>query len=607
MPKIVECVPNFSEGRDQSLIRKITAVIEAVPGVQLLDVDPGASTNRTVVTFIGDPEAVPEAAFRAVKMATELIDMARHHGEHARMGATDVLPFVPVAGVTMDDCVAMARAVGKRLGEELGIPVYLYEYAATRPERRNLASIRAGEYEGLAQKLADPNWQPDFGPAQFNARSGATAVGAREFLIAYNLNLNTTDRRYAEDIAYELRERGRWKRRGNISPFYYKGEVVYFGPEKFPCGNCEVTAKTFAELAEHYREKHGGDLYSRYEELGMEVNDLNGLPVYAGGKFVHVKAVGWVVAAYRRAQISINLTNYKISPPHLVLEEARKLAQARGIAMNGSEIVGVIPFEAMLLAGKFYLQRMLKSTGIPVRDILETAAQSMGLREAAEFDPGKKIIGIPQAAGPLANLKVNDFVDEVSRDTPAPGGGAIAALAGALGSALASMVANLCIGKSEFDAQYQSLCELAEAAQRIKDELVQIIDADTQAFSQVLEALRLPKDTPPQKEKRSAALRAGYKSAAAAPLQTAGLCQEALQLCLRAAKVGNKNVMSDAGVGALMAFAGLQGAIYNVRINLPHTKDPDFIGQTGSKLSALLHSAKTTCADVQQEVERSLS
>ncbi|MGH7496762.1 MAG: glutamate formimidoyltransferase [bacterium] len=607
MLKIVECVPNFSEGRDKLLIKKITDAIEAVPGVQLLDVDPGASTNRTVVTFIGTPEAVQEAAWHAVKVATELIDMSRHHGEHARMGATDVLPFVPVAGVTMEECVAMARAVGKRLGEELGIPVFLYEYAATRPERRNLAAVRAGEYEGLPQKLADPNWQPDFGPAQFISKSGATAIGAREFLIAYNLNLNSMDRRYAEDIAYELRERGRWKRTGNISPFYYKGEVVYFGSERFPCGNCEFTGKTFSALAEHYHQSHGGDLYARYQALGMDVNNLSGLPVYADGKFQHVKAVGWVVEAYRRAQISINLTNYKVSPAHLVLEEARRLAQARGLLMNGSEIVGVVPFDAMFLAGKFYLNRMRRSTGLPILDVLETAVQSMGLREVAEFDLDKKIIGTPKAEGALVNLKVKDFVDEVSRDTPAPGGGSISALAGALGAALASMVANLCAGKSEFDARYEELCEIAESAQRVKDELVQSVDADTQAFNEVLNAMRMPKDTPQQKEVRSSAMRAGYKSAAAVPMQTAELCLAALQLCLRAARLGNKNVMSDTGVGAGMAFAGLEGATYNVRINLPHTKDADFIAATGRKLHELLRTAQEIRAAVQHEVERSLA
>jgi glutamate formiminotransferase/formiminotetrahydrofolate cyclodeaminase len=606
MQQIVECVPNFSEGRDRVLIKKITDQIESVRGVQLLDVDPGESTNRTVVTFIGTPEAVAEAAFRAAKQAAELIDMSKHHGEHARMGATDVIPFVPVAGVTMEDCVEIARAVGKRIGEELGIPVYLYEHAATKPERRNLAKVRAGEYEGLPQKLADPNWQPDFGPAVFNPKSGATAVGAREFLIAFNINLNTTDRRYATDLAYELRERGRWKRKGNISPFYYKGEVVYFEADKFPCGNCGFVGKSFAKLAAHYQEIHGGDLYVRYKSIGFDVENLAGRPVYKDGKFTHCKAVGWIVEAYKRAQISINLTNYKITSSHAVLEETRKLAQERGIVISGSEIVGVVPFDAMLTAGKYYLQRMKKSTGIPTRDILETAVQSMGLRDVAEFDIDKKVIGIPKQEGALVNQKVTDFVDEVSRDTPAPGGGSIAALAGAMGAALASMVANLSVGKGEFDPQYENLCALADEAQRVKDELLSGVDADTAAFNKVLEAMRLPKDTFEQKEARAAALSAGYKAAAKVPLRTAELCNHALQLCRRAAQIGNDAVMSDVGAGALMAFAGLQSAMYNVRINLPQIEDSVFIAEMDEKITASMKEAKATCEAVQREVETSL-
>jgi glutamate formiminotransferase/formiminotetrahydrofolate cyclodeaminase len=606
MQRIVECVPNFSEGRDRNLIKKITDQIEAVRGVQLLDVDAGESTNRTVVTFIGEPDAVMEAAFRAVKQAAELIDMSQHKGEHARMGATDVLPFVPVAGVTMDDCVEFAKTVGKRIGDELDIPVYLYEYAATKPERRNLATIRAGEYEGLAQKLQKPEWKPDFGPAAFNAKSGAAAVGAREFLIAYNINLNTTDRRYATDIAYELRERGRWKRVGNISPFYYKGDVVNFAADTFPCGMCDFFGKNFEKLAAHYKEKHGGDLHARYKSIGLDVNNLAGRPVYKDGKFAQVKAVGWVVDAYKKAQISINLNNYKVSPPHAVLEETRRLAHERGIVISGSEIVGVTPFDTMQLAGKFYLQQMKKSTGIPARDIVETAVQSMGLRDVAEFSIDKKVIGMPKQNGALVNQKVVDFVDEVSRDTPAPGGGSIAALAGALGAALASMVANLSIGKGEFDPQYESLCELAEKAQEIKDELVHAIDADTEAFNSVLAAMRLPKDTAQQKEKRAEKMREGYKVAANVPLRTAELCRDALQICLSAARVGNHAVMSDAGVGALMAFAGVQGAIYNVRINLPQTEDENYIAEMNKQVSALLSDSRQICDAVQSEVEKSL-
>ncbi|NIP17955.1 MAG: glutamate formimidoyltransferase, partial [Xanthomonadales bacterium] len=568
MKKVIECVPNFSEGRDMSVIKEITDAVEAVQGVELLDVDPGESTNRTVVTFIGEPEPVAEAAFRAVQKAAELIDMSVHEGEHARFGATDVCPFVPVSGATMEDCVEVARAVGKRIGEELGIPVYLYEHAASTPARRNLADVRSGEYEGLPEKLADPEWKPDFGPAEFNAKSGATAVGAREFLIAYNINLNTTDRRYANEIAYELRERGRWKRVGNIEPFYYKGEVVYFEEGKFPDGNSDFVAGSFEELAGFYREKYGGDLYERYRGIGLDPENLAGRPVYKDGMFTHLKGIGWVVDDYQCAQVSMNLTDFKVTPPHEVLEAAREIAVRRGIVVTGSEVVGVVPFEAMRQAGRYYLRRMQKSTGIPARDVVTTAVQAMGLGDVTNFDIDKKVIGLPVQDGPLVNMKVADFVDEVSRDTPAPGGGSIAALAGALGAALASMVANLSVGKGEFDDQYDELCDLAERAQAAKDELVAAVDADTEAFNEVIAGMRMPKDTPEQIAGRSAAIRAGYKAAAEVPLRTAQVCREVLDLCRAAAGIGNEAVMSDAGVGALMALAGVQGAVHNVRINL---------------------------------------
>jgi glutamate formiminotransferase/formiminotetrahydrofolate cyclodeaminase len=603
--KIIECVPNFSEGRDLAVIKQITDVIESVQGVSLLDVDPGESTNRTVVTFIGEPGPVKEAAFRAVQKAADLIDMSTHQGEHSRFGATDVCPFVPVSGATMEDCAEIAREVGKRIGEELDIPVYLYEHAASMPERQNLAKVRAGEYEGLEKKLADPAWKPDFGPARFNPGAGATAVGAREFLIAYNINLNTTDRRYANEIAYEIRERGRWKRIGNVEPFYYKGDVVYFEKDKYTDGNSDFVAGTFEELAEHYKKQYGADLYERYRSIGLDPDNLVGRPVYKDGMFTHLKGIGWVVDDYQCAQISMNLTNYKVTAPAEVLEAARELAVARGIVITGSEIVGVVPFEAMKQAGCFYLRRMGKSTGIPARDIVTTAVQAMGLRDVAEFDIDKKVIGLPVAEGPLANLRVVDFVDEVSRDTPAPGGGSIAALSGALGSALASMVANLSIGKGEFDAQYDELCELAERAQVIKDELVHAIDADTEAFNEVIAGMRMAKDTAEQLAVRSKVIREGYKSAARVPLRTAELCREVLDLCQLAANAGNEAVMSDAGVGALMALAGVQGAIHNVRINLPHTKDEQFISEMESQLGALLGESKSLCESIQAQVEAS--
>jgi glutamate formiminotransferase/formiminotetrahydrofolate cyclodeaminase len=603
--KIIECVPNFSEGRDSGIIRQIADSIESVQGVRLLDVDPGESTNRTVVTFIGEPEPVKEAAFCAVQKAAELIDMSLHHGEHARFGATDVCPFVPVAGATMADCAEIARQVGQRIGEELGIPVYLYEHAASSPQRRNLADVRSGEYEGLPEKLAKKEWRPDFGPAEFNRKSGATAVGAREFLIAYNINLNTTDRRYANEIAYELRERGRWKREGNTSPFYYKGEVVYFADGKFPDGNSDFVAASFGELAEYYENNYGKDLAKRYRSIGLDPEDLVGRPVYKDGQFTHLKGIGWVVEDYRCAQISLNLTNFNVTAPHQVLEAARKLAADRGIVVTGSEAVGVVPFDAMQQAGRFYLRRMQKSTGIPARDIVTTAVQAMGLNDVAAFDIDKKVIGMPAVEGPLASMDVAGFVDEVSRDTPAPGGGSIAALAGALGSALASMVVNLSVGKGEFDARYEELCDLAEKAQTVKDELIRAIDADTEAFNEVIAGMRMAKDTPEQIARRKMAIEAGYKSAAKVPLRTAELCREVLDLCRAAADIGNLAVMSDAGVGALMARAGVQGAIHNVRINLPHTGDEDFIADMNSKLGSLLSESKEICEAVQQQVESS--
>jgi glutamate formiminotransferase/formiminotetrahydrofolate cyclodeaminase len=606
MQKIVECVPNFSEGRDPGIIRRITDQIEGVNGVRLLNVDPGESTNRTVVTFIGPPDAVLEAAFRAVKEAADLIDMRSHHGEHPRMGAADVVPFVPVSGVTMEDCVEIARTLGERVGNELGIPVYLYENAATRAERRNLSTVRAGEYEGLPEKLADQDWKPDFGPSEFNPKSGATAVGAREFLIAYNINLNIMDRKYAADIAYELRERGRWKRTGNTTPFYYKGKVVYFKEGVYPCGNCKFEGEKFEELAEHYEKVHGGDLNDRYRSIGLDPEHLTDKPVYKDGKFKHVKAVGWVVEDYRKAQISINLTNYRVTPPHLVLEEARRMASDRGIVVSGSEIVGVVPFDCLLEAGRYYLKKMLKSTGIPTRDILETAVQSMGLRDVADFDIDEKVIGLPEKGGPLVCLAVDDFVDEVSRDTPAPGGGSIAALAGSLGAALASMVANLSYGSKGSQPIQEEILSIAEGAQEVKDELVSAIDADTEAFNAVLEAMRMPKDTKEQEEARTDAIRSGYKEASRVPLRTAELCGRALDLCLKAARTGNRSVLSDAGVGALMAFAGVQGAAYNVLINLPHTGDGEFNGEVTRRLDSLLEEAKTTCEAVRSEVEAGL-
>jgi len=604
--RIVECVPNFSEGRDEALIKQITDAIEGVSGITLLDVDPGADTNRTVVTFIGPPETIGEAAFRAVKRASELIDMRDHHGAHPRFGATDVVPFVPVSGVTMEECAEIAREVGRRIGGELGIPVFLYEHAASRPDRRNLSVVRAGEYEGLDAKLADPDWAPDFGPTEVNLTAGATAVGAREFLIAYNINLNTTDRRYATEIAYELRERGRWKRTGNIDPFYYKGEVVRF-PEDgtYPCGNCDVTGGSFAELAEHYAEVHGRDLAERYASIPIDPDNPSG-PVFKDGRFRFVKGLGWVIEEYNRAQISLNLTNYKVSPPHEVLDAAREEAGRRGIVITGSEIVGVIPYEAMKSAAHSYLRGMRRSCGLPVPDLMETAVQSMGLREVSTFDVEERVLGLPKLEGPLVLRPTFDFVDEVSRDSPAPGGGSVAALAGALGSALAAMVANLSIPKGEFDDQYDTLSSIAERGQAMKDALIRGVDEDTRAFDSVIDAMRMPKDTEEERQARAEAMREGYKAATRVPLANVELCVETLRLCAEIAPLAAPQMISDVGTAALLADAGARSAAYNVRINLPETGDETFSGEMREAVEALLAESAELAGAVTTAVEEKL-
>jgi glutamate formiminotransferase/formiminotetrahydrofolate cyclodeaminase len=547
-----------------------------------------------------------EGAFQTVKRAAEVIDMSRHKGEHPRMGATDVVPFVPVSGVTMEDCAEMARKVGRRIGEELKIPVYLYEHAASKPERRNLARVRSGEYEGLKEKLQDGEWAPDFGPSAFNARAGATAVGAREFLIAYNINLNSTDRRYANEIAYEIRERGRWKRVGNTEPFYYKGDVVDFAEDgTYPCGNCDFVGESFGALETHYAEVHGGDLGARYEDLEIDPHDPKG-HVFKDGRFRNVKAIGWVIDEYNRAQISMNLTNYKVSPPHEVLDAAREEARKRGIVLTGSEIVGLIPFDAIRESGRYYRKKMMKSTGIPVPDLVETAIQSMGLRDVAPFDPKEKILALPAVEGPLVNKATYDFVDEVSRDTPAPGGGSVSALAGALGAALGAMVANLSIGKGEYDDRYEALCALADRAQEVKEALVRGVDEDTQAFDSVIQGMRMPKDTPDEREARDAAIQEGYKTATLVPLDTVKRCRDALAICREMVTQAPRDMMSDVGTGALVARAGLIGAAYNVRINLQSIKDEDWGTEIRAKLTGLVEEGEGLAREVETFMEKSL-
>jgi glutamate formiminotransferase/formiminotetrahydrofolate cyclodeaminase len=595
--RVVECVPNFSEGRDLAKIRVITDAIEAVKGVQLLDVDPGADTNRTVVTFVGNPDSVVEAAFQAVKTAAQVLDMSTHHGAHPRMGATDVCPFVPVEGVTMADCAELARRLGERVGRELQLPVYLYEQAARRPERRNLATVRKGEYEGLADKLNDPQWAPDFGPARFDPKAGALITGAREFLIAYNVTLNSRDKAHATDIAFELREKGRVARRGQTDAFYSSGRELKYAEGRFPCGNCDHDAATFADLEAHCREVHGYELAQL-----LKLNDIDaaqgvvGQKVYRAGLFTACKAIGWYVDQYKRAQLSINLTDYTTTPPHRVLEAARTLAADRGLVVTGSEIVGLVPFQALLQAGRFYLQRQGRSPFVPVEDVLETAVFSMGLADVAPFDLAKKVLGLPKVHEPgLAAMKVRDFVAEVSRDTPAPGGGSIAALAGALGAGLASMVANLTKAKGAESATL--LREAAERAQRVKDSLVLAVDDDTDAFNAYLEARRLPQGSAEEKAAREAAMLAGLKQAVQVPLATAEASLEAMAAAETALLHGNPASVTDALVGLQTAYAGVRGGIWNVLINLKDIQDPAYVSEMRARCGRL-------AADAGQLLER---
>ncbi|MDQ6799405.1 MAG: glutamate formimidoyltransferase [Acidobacteriota bacterium] len=511
--KLVECVPNISEGRRGEIYEAVAAAAASVPGVTLLNVDPGVDTNRTVITFVGEPDAVAEGAFRLIRKAHELIDMSTHRGAHPRIGATDVVPFIPVSEMTMDECAELARRLGQRVGDELSIPVYLYESAASAPHRRNLADIREGEYEGLAQKIVHKDWSPDFGPRKFNPRCGATVIGARKFLVAFNVNLNTMDKRLATRVAFDVRERGRMKR----------------------------------------------------GEDGQPILDKNGEPLWEPGLLKSVKAVGWVIPEYARAQISINLTDLDVTPLHVAFDTCDERARERGLRVTGSEIVGLVPLSVLLDAGRHYLRRMGRPAGVPHSALLRTAIQTLGLSEIKPFDPKERVIEYRLQSMPrLASLSVRDFVDELSSDSPAPGGGSVSALAASMAAGLASMVAVLSHTKKGFESKHDTLDKIAVRAQALKDQLLAAVDADTAAFDRLLEAMRMSKDDP----SREKAIDDATVRATEVPLGVLEACPELIELCREIGRIGLQASLSDAGAGVQMARAAAAGAYQNVCINL---------------------------------------
>jgi len=534
MNRLIECVPNFSEGRDSKKIENIVNQMAQVPGITVMDVDPGIDTNRTVVTIVGEPEAIEEAAFRGIKHASEILDMSQHSGTHPRMGATDVCPFIPISDVSIEECIEVSKRVGARVGAELNIPVYLYEKSAQHAEREKLPHIRKGEYEGLVKKLSDKNWKPDFGPNKIHIKAGATVMGCREFLIAYNINLNTRDHRLATDIAFELREAGRSKRIPNLkSKNLLDGEIV---------------------------------------------RNEDGSPIKTPGMFKDVKGIGWYVESFNRAQISINFNNYKKSTIHDVFDAACQLAEKRGVRVTGSELVGLIPLDALLMAGKHYLKKQNRSMGVPTEDIIECAIQSLGLNDVSPFDPSEKIIDYAVAIEKhsLMKLSSEEFVNECSKNSPAPGGGSVAALVGSLGAALSSMVAALTHEKKEWLDFKPEMDIIGIEAQSLKDRLSILVDEDTKAFNQVMSANRLSSSNNNERIAKEKAIELANQYAIEIPLETAEKCFRVLELAAQLVDKGNPNSVSDAGVAAEVALAGVRGACMNVVINLPGVKDSEF-------------------------------
>lgn len=555
--QLVECVPNFSEGRDQKVIDAIADAMRAVQGVSLLDIDPGVSTNRTVMTLVGPPEAVLEAAFQGIASAASLIDMRKQTGEHPRMGATDVCPFIPVSDVSMADCVKLAERLGERVGKDLGIPVYLYSEAARTDSRRNLADIRKGEYEALPEKMKDKSFQPDFGPAKFNPQSGATVIGARQFLIAYNVNLNTKSKKLANEIALTIREAGRSKR----------------------------TAE------------------------GAIERDGSGNPVMVAGTLKACRAVGWHVEEYRRAQVSINLIDPTVTSLHHAFDEVSRVAEQLGMRVTGSEIVGLVPLAPMLEAGRHYLKKQGRCTGVSEEDLLEVAVQSLGLAELSPFEPRKKIIEYSVAPQTMAlkDMKVGAFIDELASESPAPGGGSVAALAGSTAAALTAMVAALTFDKKGFEKERPAMNALAEQAQKLKSELLSAVDEDKDAFNSIINARRLPKVSPEDVAKRDQAIFEASKQATTVPLQVMKRASETFALIEQAVEKGNPNSLSDAGVAGLMALSAVEGAYYNVLINLDgfdknDKQAQDFAKATEKEASLLMAGARSVAEKIRKNV-----
>ncbi len=551
MQKIIECVPNFSEGRDLGVIRQITAAIESVDGISLLNVDPGASTNRTVVTFAGSPEAAVEAAFRGIKKASELIDMSKQTGAHPRMGATDVCPFIPVGDVSWEEAIECARKLGQRVGEELKIPVYLYEKAAKDTARSNLSIIRAGEYEGFFEKIKEPKWKPDFGPAIFSEKSGATVIGAREFLVAYNVNLNTRATRRATSVAFDVRENGRVKTEDGTP-------------------------------------------------TGKKVLDESGEPVRVPGMLRHVKAIGWFVEEYGMAQVSMNLTNLDETPLHAAFDACVESAHNRGLRVTGSEVVGMLPKKCLVEAGKHYLRKQKWSEGAAEEELIEMAIRSMGLSEVQPFDPKEKIIEFKMAATTemsLVQMNLRQFCNETLSDSPAPGGGSVAALMGALGVSLGGMVANLSAGKRGWDDKLSYFSEWAVKGQALKDELLFLVDEDTAAFNEVMAAFGLPKESAEEKTARSAAIQSANQYAAEIPLRVMQTAFKSYEILGAMAEQGNPASISDVGVGLLATRGCIEGAGMNVRINLGSLKDE-------TVKSLLRESHEKVGADSEAEFQR---